>query len=65
MLSLAPLDANWNWNANVGHDDCFTRHVVDRFGLGLRCTNGRQLRDFADVDAIVATRTFDIHGNNC
>ena len=46
-----------DWNARVGPGDSFTRHILGKFGLGQRCSNGDHLVNFADYNRLVVTNT--------
>ena len=46
-----------DWNAKTGPSDAETRHIIGRYGLGVRCNNGDRLLQFADLNHMVVTNT--------
>ena len=46
-----------DWNARVGPADQSTRHILGKFGLGQRCSNGNHLINFADYNHMVVANT--------
>ena len=46
-----------DWNARVGPADSSTKHIIGKFGLGQRCSNGDRLINFADYNHMIVTNT--------
>ncbi|CAI9717764.1 Hypothetical predicted protein [Octopus vulgaris] len=46
-----------DWNARTGPTDDTTRHILGRYGLGVRCDNGERLVSFADANRLIVTNT--------
>ncbi len=46
-----------DWNARTGPADESTRHLLGRFALGNRCSNGERLVEFASANRLVVSST--------